>query len=48
MRLLLGRGVKTFYELGPGAVLAGLMRRIDREAQVRSINSVAALDALEA
>jgi len=46
MRRILGRGVKIFYEVGPGTVLAGLMRRIDREARVINIHSVAALDAL--
>lgn len=34
MALLLERGHRTFVELGPGGVLAGLMRRIDRSAVV--------------
>jgi len=46
MQLLLARGVKRFLEIGPGNVLAGLMRRIDRDAKVVSLNSVASLDAL--
>ena len=36
MSLLLARGHRTFVELGPGGVLAGLMRRIDRSVKVMS------------
>lgn len=39
------QGVARFVECGPGAVLAGLARRIDRKLVVRGIG---ALDALEA
>lgn len=38
-------GVKRFVEVGPGSVLAGLIRRIDRNAETVSINSVETLEA---
>lgn len=34
MRFLIGQGVSTFVEVGPGKVLAGLLRRIDRQVSV--------------
>jgi len=43
MRYMLDSGVDEFYEIGPGRVLAGLMRRIQRRAVVKSINSADAL-----
>ncbi len=45
MRLLLADGVDTFVELGSGDVLAGLLRRIDREARAVSVQDTASLDA---
>jgi [acyl-carrier-protein] S-malonyltransferase len=41
---MLADGVDTFYEIGPGKVLAGLMRRIDRKAKVVVLNSKDALE----
>ncbi len=44
MQAFLEKGEKTFIELGPGGVLAGLMRRIDREATVHVVEDQASLD----
>ncbi len=44
---LIGEGVKTFVEVGPGNVLSGLVKRIDRSVKTVSVNSVAALHQLE-
>jgi [acyl-carrier-protein] S-malonyltransferase len=46
-RELAKEGVKTFVEVGPGDVLSGLVKRIDRSVKAISVNSVAALDKLE-
>jgi [acyl-carrier-protein] S-malonyltransferase len=43
---LMREGVKTFVEVGPGNVLSGLVKRIDRTAKAISVNNVAALDKL--
>ena len=43
IRYMLDNGVSEFYEIGPGRVLAGLMRRIRRGTGERSINSADAL-----
>ncbi len=40
MSYLLGQGAKGFLELGPGRVLAGLMRKIDRKAVVTNISTL--------
>ena len=48
MRALLGLGIRTFVELGPGTVLKGLMRRIEPEAEVVSVQSLKDVQALEA
>ena len=44
MRTMRDRGVDRFFELGPGNVLAGLMKRIDREAEVTSLGTADQLD----
>jgi [acyl-carrier-protein] S-malonyltransferase len=46
-RELAREGVKTFVEVGPGDVLSGLVKRIDRSVKAISVSSVAALDKLE-
>ena len=39
-------GVRKFVEVGPGAVLAGLVKRIDKTVEVVSVNNLASLEAL--
>src|SRR3954451_15981136 len=43
---LMKEGVKTFVEVGPGNVLSGLVRRIDRSVKAISVNNLASLDKL--
>jgi len=43
---LLADGVEQFYEIGPGRVLTGLMRRINRKTKVINVSSVQALEEL--
>jgi [acyl-carrier-protein] S-malonyltransferase len=38
MRLMLSEGADEFYEIGPGNVLRGLLRRIDRKAACTTVN----------
>jgi len=45
IRLLLSLGVDTFVEIGPGAILSGLVRKIDRSANVITVNSCDSLRA---
>jgi [acyl-carrier-protein] S-malonyltransferase len=40
-------GVRTFVEVGPGNVLSGLVKRIDRSVNAISVNNLASLDKLE-
>ena len=42
---LIAEGARTFVELGPGAILAGLVRKIDRSVTVMSIEDEAGLTA---
>jgi [acyl-carrier-protein] S-malonyltransferase len=44
---LIRGGVSTFVEVGPGNVLSGLVKRIDRSVKAISVNNVAGLDKLE-
>lgn len=48
VRRLASEGVTTYVEVGPGAVLSGLVRKIQRDAQVVGLESPADLDAVEA
>jgi [acyl-carrier-protein] S-malonyltransferase len=43
MRLLISQGVETFLEVGPGKVLGGLMRQIDRGKTCLNVEDEASL-----
>ena len=43
MHLLIGKGVQTFIEVGPGKVLCGLMRQIDRSKTCVNVGDEASL-----
>lgn len=47
MERLLADGMSTFIEIGPGKVLSGLMRRIDRKAQVINVSTLEGLEAVK-
>lgn len=38
MKAMLAAGITQFYEIGPGRVLKGLLKRIDRKAECESVN----------
>jgi [acyl-carrier-protein] S-malonyltransferase len=46
MEKLLADGVEQFYEIGPGRVLTGLMKRIHRRANVINISNLESLNAV--
>ena len=43
---LMRGGGRTFVEVGPGNVLTGLVKRIDRSVKAVSVNSLEALERL--
>ena len=43
MRLLIAQGVQTFIEVGPGKVLCGLMRQVDRSKTCLNVGDEASL-----
>jgi [acyl-carrier-protein] S-malonyltransferase len=43
-RELIGQGVTTFVEVGPGNVLSGLLKRIDRSVKTVSVSNLRSLD----
>ena len=48
VRRLIADGATTFIEVGPGSVLAGLIKKIDRGVTVFSVEDEAGLTAMEA
>jgi len=45
---LLREGVDTFVEVGPGAVLSGLVKKIDKSVRVLNVEDSASLEATAA
>ena len=45
IQLLISRGHRTFLELGPGKVIAGLVSKIDKDVTVHSVEDLASLEA---
>ena len=48
MRYLLSQGYSRFIELGPGTVLSGFMKRIDKSVTMLNVGDVASLEAATA
>jgi len=48
VEFLISQGVKTFVEIGPGKVLSGLVRQIDRSAQCVNVEDEVSLRAAQA
>jgi len=46
MQLLVAKGVSTFVEVGPGKVLSGLLRQIDRSQKCAQVEDPASLEKL--
>ncbi len=46
-RELVGKGVTIFVEVGPGNVLSGLLKRIDRSVRTVSVSNMQELRELE-
>src|SRR5262249_25140781 len=44
-RELIGQGVETFVEVGPGNVLSGLLKRIDSSVRAIPVNDLRSLNA---
>ena len=44
---MIDNGVNHFIEIGPGKVLSGLVKRIDKTVKINTINSVSDIRALK-
>jgi len=45
VRTMIGKGVDTFVEIGPGKVLSGFIKKIDKNAAVYNVENMASLEA---
>ena len=48
VRAMFAAGVEQFYEIGPGKVLSGLVRAVNKEAKVQALGSREQIDAFSA
>lgn len=48
IQYLIGQGVDTFVEIGSGSVLSGLIKKIDKRVRIITLNSLEAIEALDA
>ena len=39
VKFMIDKGTKNFIEIGPGKVLSGLIKRINKNANIKSINN---------
>ena len=39
VKLMVNKGTKNFIEIGPGKVLSGLIKRIEKNTNVKSVNN---------
>ena len=44
---MIGSGVNHFIEIGPGKVLSGLVKRINREVKIDTINNQGDIESLK-
>jgi len=47
MRHLCSLGINSFYEIGPGKVLAGLMKRIEPDARMKNVDGAEAVEIVD-
>ena len=44
---MINNGVNQFIEIGPGKVLSGLVKRIDKSVKINTINNVSDIQELK-
>ena len=44
---MINMGCKKFIEIGPGKVLSGLVKRIDRNVEIIQVNNIENLNSLK-